>query len=199
MTLYSYVITVDDGNAPHLHSEMCSLAVCKPKIRSAATIGDWIVGTNPLRLGPHYVVYAMQVSETASFQQYWFDYPERRPSPRNPQGDNMYRPVGDGLKQVNNCSHGPEDQLRDTRTNRVLLGHRYYYFGAKAKKLPAGLRSIVKQGQGHKSKANDSDESAFITWLTSHYEEGTLGNPRDAPCTHPSGSLRHTLLRHSQQ
>jgi hypothetical protein len=40
----------DYGFAPNPFFGVCTLATCKPKIRKAAAIGDWVVGTGSSRL-----------------------------------------------------------------------------------------------------------------------------------------------------
>lgn len=42
--LFTYTIPIDDGAAPNPFNGMCSLAICKPRIRSVAKPGDWIAG-----------------------------------------------------------------------------------------------------------------------------------------------------------
>lgn len=42
--LYAYSITRDFGFAPNPFHGICTLATCKPRIRKAANIGDWILG-----------------------------------------------------------------------------------------------------------------------------------------------------------
>jgi hypothetical protein len=46
-TLYTYCLAYDSGVAPNPYGGVCTLGICKPKIRSTAAIGDWIVGTSP--------------------------------------------------------------------------------------------------------------------------------------------------------
>ena len=45
MRLHSYVVARDYGFAPNPFFGVCTLATCKPKIRSAAKLGDWVMGT----------------------------------------------------------------------------------------------------------------------------------------------------------
>ena len=62
--IYSYVVRYDSGFAPNPFYGFCTLATCKPDIRRAANVGDWIVGSGSndrsIRRGGH-LVYAMQV------------------------------------------------------------------------------------------------------------------------------------------
>lgn len=45
MKLYSYIVARDYGFAPNPFFGICTLATCKQKIRSAANVGDWVIGT----------------------------------------------------------------------------------------------------------------------------------------------------------
>src|SRR5712692_10528871 len=47
--LYSYVVARDYGFAPNPFFGFCTLATCKPEIRKAAAIDDWVIGTGSKR------------------------------------------------------------------------------------------------------------------------------------------------------
>jgi hypothetical protein len=73
---YSYKLDHDYGLAPNPFGEYCSLAVCKSSIRKNKnlSVGDWIIGTGSKALGfEHYLIYAMQVTEILTFDEYWED------------------------------------------------------------------------------------------------------------------------------
>ncbi|HAT2715113.1 TPA: hypothetical protein I8303_003898, partial [Aeromonas hydrophila] len=74
--VHSYVVRYDSGFAPNPFYEYCTLATCKPNIRKGADIGDWVVGSGSndrsVRRGG-YLVYAMQVTETMTFDEYGAD------------------------------------------------------------------------------------------------------------------------------
>jgi hypothetical protein len=83
MRLFSYVVARDYGFAPNPFFNECTLATCKPRIRSVAKVGDWVVGTGSSeqhRTG--FLVYAMHVTETMSFNQYWADerFQQKKPN-----------------------------------------------------------------------------------------------------------------------
>ena len=79
MRLLSYVVAHDYGFAPNPFYGMCTLATCKPRIRRAAAIGDWIVGTGSKENGRQgYLVYVMQVTKALTFNHYWTDSQFRR-------------------------------------------------------------------------------------------------------------------------
>ncbi|HPY31129.1 MAG TPA: hypothetical protein PLT00_12660 [Verrucomicrobiota bacterium] len=42
--IFVYKMTADNGGAPCLMNDLLSLAICKPKIRHKAKVGDWIIG-----------------------------------------------------------------------------------------------------------------------------------------------------------
>jgi hypothetical protein len=48
---YVYKLTSDNGGAPCAHGNMLSLAICKPRIRSSAEIGSFVVGIGGKALG----------------------------------------------------------------------------------------------------------------------------------------------------
>jgi hypothetical protein len=69
MRLFSYVVARDYGFAPNPFFGFCTLATCKPKIRAAAALGDWIVGTGSCAYGLEgRLVYAMRVTEVLTFR-----------------------------------------------------------------------------------------------------------------------------------
>ncbi len=74
MTVFSYVIEHDLGFAPNPFHRFCTLACCKPRIRSVATLGDYILGTGACRpsLSGH-LIYWMRVDEVLTFDEYWAD------------------------------------------------------------------------------------------------------------------------------
>jgi hypothetical protein len=81
--LFSYVVARDYGFAPNPFFGACTLATCKPNIRRAAKVDDWIVGTGSAvnnKVGM--IVYAMRVTEIITFNQYWNDPRFQRKKPK---------------------------------------------------------------------------------------------------------------------
>ena len=68
--LFTYTIPIDDGAAPNPFRGMCSLAICKPGIRSTARKGDWVAGLGSSNAHSGdlsgRLVYAMRVEEVMS-------------------------------------------------------------------------------------------------------------------------------------
>ena len=86
MRLFSYVVARDYGFAPNPFFGVCTLATCKPEIRKTASAGDWIIGTGSSQKGRQgYLVYAMCLTETMTFNEYWEDKRFQRKKP-NLQG-----------------------------------------------------------------------------------------------------------------
>lgn len=178
MKLYSYVVTHDTGFAPNPFWGYCTLATCKPTIRKKAEIGDWVVGLSPKEHG-HRLIYAMEVTETLSFDTYFNDrrFAKKRPDCNGKTGtksrramrrcgDNIYKPQGNGAYQQLQSGHsGPEPFGREEnpRTKKKDLGDHpdkrgvlisrkghFYYFGAEALKLPDGLLARLQVRRAHR-------------------------------------------------
>src|SRR6266481_3668348 len=100
MRVHTYVIATDAGSAPNYGPPFVTLAVCKPRIRRKAAIGDLVLAfagrqVNPSE--PHSVVWAGIVAEKMSFADYWSDrrFAGKKPG-RSRLSDNFYRPVDGG-------------------------------------------------------------------------------------------------------
>lgn len=120
--IYRYVVKYDAGTAPRPFGGTCSLAICKPRIRATAEVGDWIIGFRARRPGE--VVYVMQVGQRLTLGEYWNDprFVDRRPGGAG-YPDNIYQPTKDGgLQQVANPVHGAEHRHRCLGEERAA-GH----------------------------------------------------------------------------
>ena len=176
--LYSYIIPFDDGAAPNPFDGMCTLTICKPKIRSSALPGDWIAGVGSKNTYSGNLsgrlVYAMRVSEVVSLA----DYDRRAPAewPRRiPDAGSMdlSRRLGDCLYDYSGPQilqragvHGPKNARRDVGGKNALIAKtEFYYFGSRAVKLPPGLSAICPTTQGHRSRKNQEHLVAFETWI----------------------------------
>ena len=98
------------------------MANCKPRIRDAAPVGEWIAGVTPKRMG-HRLAYLMRVGESITRFQYWERYKDSRL-------DSIYRPKKDGeWKQLKNSWHSDEEsKARDLSSDWVLLSTDFYVF-----------------------------------------------------------------------
>jgi hypothetical protein len=177
MRLFSYCIPVDDGAAPNPFFGVCTLNICKPVIRRVAKVGDWVIGVGSTNvLGKSYegkIVYAMKVTQKMTMEEY-SEYcknylPEKIPDISH---SNYERRVGDSIYTFDNGKehllpsvHIEANVGTDTGGKHSLLSDHFYYFGDKAIDIPNEYKSIIKQGQGHKSNANDLIKEEFIFWL----------------------------------
>lgn len=191
MRLYTYVVARDFGFAPNPFHGVCTLATCKPRIRANATVGDWVVGTGSKRLGRQgRLVFAMQVTETLSFEQYWEDprfrskRPNLRCSLKQAFGDNIYHRDPRSREWVMMHSHhsladgrpNPVNVAHDTQCERVLVSTNFTYWGGLGPAVPAPYEDLVCSGQGHRSNFPPDLIDKFVDWLGSH-ERGYHGRP----------------------
>jgi hypothetical protein len=192
--LFSYCIPVDDGAAPNPYFELCTLAICKPVIRRVAKVGDWVAGVGAMNVnGKDYsgrLVYAMKISQIESMETYdeicrsdWnHKIPDMTSSDsRRWVGDCIY----DFSKESNepvlrNSVHKEGNRCTDLNGKNVLISDEFYYFGENAIHIPEHLHGIIKQGQAHKSNANDHLKNAFIEFIrNSGFEKNVLyGKPQ---------------------
>ncbi len=176
-TLFSYCIPYDAGAAPNPYWGVCTLAICKPKIRLAAQVGDWVVGTgsvgSPIGDVSGRVVYAMQVTRKMEMWEYdrWTKecLPEKVPDWHHPDhrrrlGDSLYDFSTHPPRQRQGV-HDKGNRARDLSGKFVLLSTHFFYFGDQPKPLPPRLLSIVKQGRGHRSTANAPYIDRFLAWI----------------------------------
>lgn len=192
--VFSYVIEHDLGFAPNPFHGWCSLACCKPDIRLAAKVGDHVIGTGAARTGlAGRLVYWMAVDEILTFDQYWLDprFSAKRPDMRAPgrmhrYGDNIYHrdPDSGGMIQEDSFHSRiggaveASNLKRDTgKTDKVLIGRSFGYYGMSAPELPERFKSFVKKGPSHKCKFSDEDAADFVAWLSSLPTRGYVDRP----------------------
>jgi len=191
MNFFSYVIEHDFGLAPNPFWNYCSLAVCKPNIRSNNNlkIGDWIIGTGSKKIDKlNHLIYAMQLTEKLSFEQYWNDkrFYLKKPiingSLKQMYGDNFYHKDLKSDEWIQEFSaHSVKDKdkhlKKDTSVNTVLISNNFYYLGNNSKKIPQEFLIICKKGQGMKYKDLNEIGPLFINWIFNNFEKGVCGDP----------------------
>ncbi len=99
-------------------------------------------------------------------------------------GDNFYHKNENGDWTQENSAHSNldgsvnQDHLNtDVGGKNVLIGQRYYYFGASAPLLPNQLWNICYDRQGVK-KIQEEPGKSLITWLEAKYRQGGIyGEP----------------------
>ena len=174
MKLYSYVVARDYGFAPNPFYGFCTLCTCKPVIRRVASLGDWIVGTgSKTRNRQDQIVFAMLVTESLTFEEYWLDprFANKRPnlygSKKQAFGDSIYHRDASGRWVQDNSHHSHQDGtqnirniVNDTQTNRVLISDDYVYFGREGPEIPAGFT-----GRDNDMRALRNHRSNFPLWF----------------------------------
>ena len=178
--IFRYVVAYDSGVAPQPFDGYCTLAICKPQIRRAARVGDWVIGFRGRMVG--HVTYAMQVEEVLTPAKYWDDprFAKRRPG-RTRTPDNIYRPGPEGsLLQVPNEVHGPSAVQTDVGGRNVLVSKRYWYFGNSSPRIAPDLSHLIHRHIGHAVDINrrDDDVERLLRWLSS-WSPGLHGMPVD--------------------
>lgn len=217
MKLYSYIVARDFGFAPNPFFGFCTLATCKPKIRSGATIGDWIIGTGAksrYNLAGR-LIYAMQASDILDFDTYWNDprFIRKRPNLNGSlkviYGDNIYH--REGKRWMQSDSHHSFENGRpnkanikwDTSVNRVLVATKFVYWGKAAPVIPKPFRSFSRTGEdicckarGHRNLGEEL-AVAFASWLEQTGKWGVQGEPlefarhaRQQPCAPARGQMK---------
>lgn len=195
MKCYSYIVARDFGFAPNPFGRHCTLATCKPGIRRSAAVGDWVVGTGSARHGaPERLVFAMQVTEKLTFNEYWasarflYKRPVMNGSLKQMYGDNIYvERDGEWIQADSHHSHedgspNVHNIRRDTQHPFVLISEHFYYYGGEATPIPlrfcgAHTVDICQRGQGYRCNLPAAFVAAFIEWLETGHTPGYQGDP----------------------
>ncbi len=177
MTLFAYVLTHDTGHAPNPFHGFCTLARCMPMTRSAAQVGDYVVGLagKQLRKGGDWrIIYAMQVTDKMTFDEYWSDSrfrakrPDRSAGGEKAMGDNYQGDTG-----------GKYTLISDAK--------RFTYWGSEKMPVPDSLGFLVTPfipwAIGHRRNFSEEEVKAFVEWFNSQ-PRGCLGEPT-APLPKP--------------
>lgn len=197
MNCFRYKMDHDYGFAPNPFHGILTLAACKGDIRrnNNLKIGDWVVGLGSKAMDNlDHVIYAMQVDEILTFNQYWNDerFDCKKPilngSLVQMYGDNVYHSVL-GTEQMiqEKCAHSNSDgsvntehRDRDSRGENVLIAKRFYYFGNKCPLLPEKFSYIKVFYRGIKYwdlYGENKKIQAFVDWLDEAYGQGIHGDP----------------------
>jgi Nucleotide modification associated domain 2 len=182
MRLFSYINAQDGGYSPNPYHGVMTLNCCKPKIRRAAQIGDWVAGITAADspAGRGRLVYAMRVTDKMTMAEYdrWTQahLPAKIPTRAGQIGDSQYDFSVSPVWQRPGA-HGPGEASTDLRGAYTLLSGEFWYFGASAVEIPEHLREISRVRRGHRSNENDPYVGAFEEWITSEFEPGIHGAP----------------------
>lgn len=194
--LYRYVIDHDKGFAPNPFFGVCTLACCKPSIRKYAETGDIVVGFGPKKYKlDGQIIYWMEVDEIIDFSTYWEDPRFRMKRPQMGGslclcfGDNIYHRCPDTGEWIQEESfHSDPNSLvglgnlkRDTgRTEKVLIGREYAYWGGFALAPPERFHCLIKGGIGEQYSVDDEAlKEEFIAWLKDLPDRRFVHDPAD--------------------
>jgi hypothetical protein len=186
--VHTYVIATDAGSAPNYDRPFVTLAVCKPRIRKKAEIGDLVLAfagkqVNPFE--PHSVVWAGIVSEKMTFADYWNDrrFAGKKPD-RSKHPDNFYRPVDGGLQWVPNDIHDVGAADHDTGGKYVLGFSRSWQFGAHGPLMPSeyGLRMVGGRRGERVVDLTDETWRRLKAWLDKNADGIKLDEPSGKRC-----------------
>ena len=192
--LFSYIVTRDFGFAPNPFPPYCTLATCKPVIRSHAKIDDWVLGVGSAAQNStmnHRLIYAMQVQEILTYDEYWNDerfYYKRavmHGSRRQNYGDNIYHSDQVSGQYIQENSHhslqggirNVKNYDKDLHSKNVLISKNYWYFGKSAIEIPAEFLEITKVTQGHLKFDDDNLINRIVSWLNSLPFKGKVDVP----------------------
>ena len=155
--LYTYKVTIDNGSAPCTSNNVLSLAICKPKIRKNAKIGDIIVGfcakSMQLKCNNPQILYIARVTDIRSMENYYDTYPKRK--------DCIY---DSKLQQKKNAFHTCTNINTDLSGKNVLLSNDYIFFGNKYISVNENFNEI-EPNRGHFSHKNNIYEKQFIEYF----------------------------------
>jgi hypothetical protein len=192
MAIFSYVLVRDYGFAPNPFYAVCTLATCKPLIRSKACVDDWVLGFGSYddRAVTGKLIYAMKVEKKCTFDEYWNspEFSRKKPvmngSLKQKYGDNIYHHGING-EWVQEDSHhknangtvNEHNLKRDTKKDYVLISRQYWYWGKYAIPILDTLKDLVKKGRNHKEISSLTLEDELEKWLYSFKIKGYIGRP----------------------
>jgi hypothetical protein len=185
--LFSYVVKHDTGFAPNPYACVLTLATCKPRVRSTAKVGDWLLGTGSVNhVGFGRVVYAAKISEVLSIDEYGPDprFAAKIPSAGEESwrrhGDNIYfRDSSANWRQRRNIHHASQHVGHDLGGKKVLVCEEFWYFGEDAPLLPSKFLTLCKKGPGHKCESSARVIAELVDWLA-QFDPAVIGLPYDA-------------------
>lgn len=193
--VFSYKLVRDYGFAPNPFHGICTLGTCKPQIRRSAKVGDIIVGCGSVALNlENRIIFAMRVSQKLSFQEYWdqeafrMKRPNLRASKSLAYGDNIYHRDGENWIQEDSHHSLAGGQLnagnlaRDTRSDNVLIGQEFVYWGRDAVEIPEHLQHFGKDdlypnSRNYRNTFSEKFRAEVDAWFKSIADRGFRGRP----------------------
>jgi len=187
--LYSHVVKHDTGLAPNPFHGFCTSAVCTPShAKARLKVGDWLIGNSQKKDG-HRLVYAMQLCDVLSMNEYFQDsrFQNKKPkldgAPEEQCGDNFYYQDKDAKwKRLPSRFHNDHasfvaDVGKDFAGRPVFAAEHFYYFGRRRVLIPKELAGVIWAGRNVCGKSEFAN--AFVAWLQGNFKPGILAAPRD--------------------
>lgn len=191
--VYVYVVDRDFGFAPNPFHGVLTLATCKPRIRSVASIGDWVIGVGGARLQRRgQCIFGMRVTGDLTFEEYWVsaDFQDKKPIRNGSRvslvGDNIYSRVADRWVQLDS-HHSNADGTpnatnidSDTSTNRVLISEDFRYLGSAAQAIPSEIVVELQYQNGRNHRTFDLTRAMpLVEWVSSIPRNRVVADPCD--------------------
>jgi len=174
--IFRYILQTDTGMAPCTDRGRLTLATCKPKIRSSAMPGDWVMGFYPRPFERGLVAWAGRIERKLETGNYEREFRGR--------SDAVYRQKADGtFKRLRPDYHPGANEIRKDLSGPVLVFDEQatWYFGDEPRLLPEALIHLAPGGQGHRvNGVNEADGARLLAWLVSGSPPGIMGRPRHA-------------------
>lgn len=193
--LFTYKVAFDGGSAPNPYHKTCTLAICKPKIRSVAKINDIVAGfgckNSIINNEDRRLIYVMQIDKVLSWEEYIKhcnnNLKGKIPKNELDPGDCIWESISYEHNPKQSWSRHDKNSFKlDVNSGKnVLLSNVFWYFGKGDKyriELPDDLLNIVPNKQGHRSNANQIYKDKFIEWfndiiITNNISIGKNGEP----------------------
>lgn len=196
--IFSYIVKHDHGVAPNVDGGVCTVCLCKPRIRLTARVGDWIVGLWPAP-DRFRATYVMQVGRKLTMRRYYEcgEFDQKKPD-RSQTPDNIYafHPLLGPRRREDTWVHQKPSQAKSDLGGRyVLIADRFWYFGGTLCELPERFWTLdlPNPRRNHRvTNLNDAEMKNLIEWFNRH-GQGVIGTPRDSdrvPRGHERGRPR---------
>ena len=189
---YFNILKVDTGYAPNPFYGVFTLACCRPEIRRAAGVGDWVVGITRKHLGND-IAYMMRVDEVLAHADYFRDkrFTAKKPDFSTKEfidtlGDNCYRPLPDGGYQQLPCRHynfennceSVKDRIHDTDGVNVLISWHLTYYGEHPEPLDKAIYGFAIPARFNRVNFTPDQEEQLLKLVTRR-QRGRMGRPRN--------------------
>lgn len=189
--IYVYKCVVDDGTAPCVDGGLLSMTVCKPKVRTSAKVGDYVLafGTNA-QPAPNRLVYVAKITKVIPDAAYFDDakFQKRKDCiyKRTPQGLLKLVP---GVSDHNTGTHAKDLGPPPHYPNAIaLISNDFRYFGGAGtddwKEYAPHLKKMIENlGQGHRvnhTREVRDDLLKLIDRVWKKFPRRVNGKPRHA-------------------